>query len=100
MLLGERKDINRRNKLQLDYRSLKSTGHNVTWLIHTYHAVPLPCRTAKGLDCLSHLMYIVRPCLIHTCHAAPMPCHDHAVLKVTSQVHGSARHGYGMACLN
>jgi len=38
--------------------------------------------------CLSHLIYIVRPCLIHTCHAAPMPCCDHAVLlKVTAQ-HG------------
>jgi len=34
------------------------------------HAVPLPCRAAKGL---SHLIYTVRPCLIHTCHAAPMP---------------------------
>ena len=22
--------------------------------------------------CLSHLIYIVRPCMIHTCHAAPM----------------------------
>jgi hypothetical protein len=38
----------------------------------------------------------VRPCLIHTCHAAPMPCHDHAVLKATSQEHGTARHGHGM----
>jgi hypothetical protein len=30
------------------------------------------CRAAKGLKCLSHLIYTVRPCLIHTCHAAPM----------------------------
>ena len=36
--------------------------------------------------CLSHLIYIVRPCLIHTCHAMPMPCSDHAVLlKATAQ---------------
>ena len=50
------------------------------------HAVPLPCRAAKGLECLSHLIYTVRPCLIHTCHAAPMPCSDHAVfLKATAQ---------------
>jgi hypothetical protein len=36
--------------------------------------------------CLSHLIYIVRPCLSHTCHAAPMlspPCHS-------SQGHGTA----------
>jgi len=32
-----------------------------------------PCRGAKGLECLFHLIYTVRPCLIHTCHAAPMP---------------------------
>jgi hypothetical protein len=55
--------------------------------------MPRPCRAAKGLDCLSHLIYTVRPCLIHTCHAAPVPCHDHAVLKATSQGHGTARHG-------
>jgi hypothetical protein len=32
---------------------------------------------AKGLECLSHLIYTLRPCLIHTCHAMPMPrlCH-------------------------
>ena len=33
------------------------------------HAVHLPCRAAKGLECLSHLIYTVRPCRIHTCHA-------------------------------
>jgi hypothetical protein len=29
------------------------------------HAIPLPCRATKGLECLSHLIYTVRPCLIH-----------------------------------
>jgi hypothetical protein len=40
--------------------------------------------------------------LIHICHAAPVLCHDHAVLKATSQGHGTARHGrgMGMACVN
>jgi hypothetical protein len=52
------------------------------------HAVPMPCRAAKGLECLSHLTHTVRPCLIHTCHAAPMPCSDHAVLF---QGHSTAR---------
>jgi hypothetical protein len=60
--------------------------------------MPRPCRDAKGLYCLSHLMYTVRPCLIHTCHAAPVPCHDRAVLKATSQGNCTARHGHGMAC--
>jgi hypothetical protein len=47
--------------------------------------------------CLSHLIYIVQPCLIHTCHAmpcpcrahaAPMPCSDHAVLLKATAQHG------------
>ena len=50
------------------------------------HAVPLPCRAAKGLECLSHLVYTVQSCLIHTCHAMPLPCYDHAVLlKATAR---------------
>jgi hypothetical protein len=71
-------------------------------LIHTYHAVPLPCRVAKGkILCLSHLIYTVPPCLIHTCNAAPMSCPCHAttmpfckrLLKVTAQ------RGLGAACV-
>ena len=58
--------------------------------IHTLHAVPIPrpCRTAKRLECLSHLIYRVRPCLIHTCHAMPMPCSDHVVLLKATVQHG------------
>jgi hypothetical protein len=29
-----------------------------------------------------------------------VPYHDHAVLKATSQGHGTARQGHGMACVN
>jgi hypothetical protein len=60
-------------------------------IIHTY-AAPMPF--------LCHAVplrvYKVWSCLIHTYHAAPVPCHDHAVLKATSQGHGTARHGNGM----
>jgi hypothetical protein len=65
-------------------------------LIHTYHVVPQPSSVARGFDFLYQLIYTVRPCLIHTCHAAPVPCYDHAVLKVTSQGHSTARHGRGV----
>jgi hypothetical protein len=34
--------------------------------------------------------------LIHTYHAVPLPYHDHAVLKATSQDHGTAWHANGM----
>jgi hypothetical protein len=63
-------------------RTLKADSH----IACRAHAAPLPCRAAKGLECVSHFMYTVRPYLIHTCHAAPMPCSDHAVLlKATAQ---------------
>jgi hypothetical protein len=68
------------------------------------HAVPLSCRSAEALDCLSHLIY-VRPCLIHTCHAVPLQCHEYAFLNATSQGHGrfmavswQDRGGRVMAC--
>ena len=81
------------------------------------HSDPLPCRAAKGLECISHLIYTVRPCLIHTCHAMPMHCFDHAVLLKTTAQHGrgetavlccglekngmvTAWHGHGMASVN
>jgi hypothetical protein len=32
--------------------------------------------------------------------AVSLPCHDHAVLKATSQGHGTGRHENGMVCVN
>jgi hypothetical protein len=60
------------------------------------HAVPLQSHAAKGLECLSHLIYTVRPCLIHTCHSHAMlsPCRS-------SQGHGTAcpsRDGLWVTC--
>ena len=48
------------------------------------HAVPLPCRATNGLECLSHLIYTLRPSLIHSCHAMLRPWRS-------SQGHGTAR---------
>jgi hypothetical protein len=42
-------------------RGLKADSH----IACRAHAVPPPCRAAKGLESLSHLIYTVRPCLIH-----------------------------------
>jgi hypothetical protein len=55
------------------------------WIV----SFPLDLHSAAVFD--SHM-----PCRTH---AAPVPCHDHAVLKATSQSHGTARHGHGMACV-
>jgi hypothetical protein len=72
-------------KIQIDDKlSFKADSHIPC---HS-HAFALPCRSAKALDCLSHLIYTVRPCLIHTYHAVPLPCHEYAFLKATFQGHG------------
>ena len=39
------------------------------------HALPLPCRAAKDLECVFPIWYYtVRPYLIHACHAMLRPC--------------------------
>jgi hypothetical protein len=47
----------------------------------------IPCHEGFRL-CLS-------PFDLHSA-AVPVPCHDHAILKATSQGHGTVRHGHGM----
>jgi hypothetical protein len=60
-------------------------------LIHTCHAIPMPCCAAKGLDC-------VFPFDLHSVAVfdSPMPCPAHAILKLTSQGHGTAWAWRGM----
>ena len=60
------------------------------------HSVPRPCRATKHLECLSQLIYTVRPCLIHICHAAPMPCSDHAVLLKAMAQHSGRETACGL----
>jgi hypothetical protein len=68
------------------------------------HAVPLPCRAAKGLECVFPIWFTQCGCVWFT---LAMPCSDHAVfLKATAQ-HGLlstvlritawSEHGKGMA---
>jgi hypothetical protein len=59
----------------------------------------MPFRAAEGLECLSHLIHTVRPCLIHTCHAATMPCSDHAVLFKATAQHGRRETARGRPAL-
>jgi hypothetical protein len=61
------------------------------------HAIPLPCRAAKGLDCVLPIWFTQCGCVWFTRHAAPVTFHDHAVPKATSQGHGTAQHRHGMA---
>src|SRR5215475_4105924 len=59
-----------------------------------YNAVPLPCRSAKGLDCDFPIRFTqCVPCLIHTYHAVPMPFPCHATnMPLTA----GSWHGRGM----
>ena len=71
----------------------------------------MPCRQEFRM-CLSHLIYVVRPCLIHTCHAHAMlrPCrssqgHSTAVSRrpccaVALRRTAWSEHGIGMASVN
>jgi hypothetical protein len=69
-------------------RRIHSTLKTDSHIACRAHAVPLPCRAAKGLECLSHLIYTVRPCLI-----SHLPCRTHAMLRLccSSQGHSTAR---------
>ena len=92
------------------------------------HAVPLPCRAPKGLECVFPIWFTQcdHVCfkLTMSCHAMPfhahsmpMPCSDHAVLLKATAQHGrreaavlccglekigmvGAWHGHGMASVN
>ena len=49
-------------------------------LIHTYHAVPLPCRVAKGLDCVFTVCFTQCGRVWFT-HAMSCPCRAPVVLR-------------------
>jgi hypothetical protein len=64
----------------------------------------MPCHSSQGFDCVFHI-YIHSAAVFDShmpcrARAVPMPCHDHAVLKLTSQDHGTARHGNDVVCVN
>ena len=74
------------------------------------HSVPLPSHAAEDIECLSHLIYTVRPCLIQTCHAHAMiqPCrssqgHNTAVSRLPCcavALRRTAWSEHGMASVN
>jgi hypothetical protein len=59
--------------------------------------MPFPCRAKKGLNCIFPIWF-AQCGRVWITHAMPRPCH--AVLKATSQGHGTARNRRGMACVN
>jgi hypothetical protein len=79
----------------------KPVSVNLSRLIHTNHAVPMPhpCRAAKGLDCVFPILIAqcgrvwFTPSMPASCHAKTMPLWKR-LLKTTAQC------GMGMACVN
>ena len=65
--------------------------------IHIKHAVPLPCRAAKGLECVFPIWFTQCGRVWFT---LAMPCSDHAVLLKATTQHGRtswSEHGMDMA---
>jgi hypothetical protein len=76
-------------------------GH--LWLIHTYHAVPmprpwrsLPCRAAKGLDCVFAIWFTECGRVWFT-HSMPRPCHATTMPFWQRRLNSTAQRGMGMA---
>jgi hypothetical protein len=75
--------------------SLKANSH----IPCRYHAAPMP------FPCPAVPLRVYSVSFPFNLHSAAvfdshMPCHDHAVLKATSQSHGTTRHGHDMVCVN
>jgi hypothetical protein len=68
--------------------ALKTNSH----IPFSPHAIPLPCHVAKSLDCVSHLIYKVQPCLIHMCHATAMPFWKQLLKAMAQRGLGTAWH--------
>jgi hypothetical protein len=60
--------------------------------IHTYHTVPMPCRSAKGLDCV--FPFDLHSAAVFDSH---IPCHSPAMPRICRSESdlSRSRHGHG-----
>jgi hypothetical protein len=58
-----------------------SQYHAVT-MPHPCRFPAMPCRAAKGLDCVFPILFTLWPFLLYTRHAAPVPYHDRALPRM------------------
>jgi hypothetical protein len=65
-------------------------------LIHTYHAVPLPCRSAMGLDWVFPIWFTQCGCVWFT-HAMPLPCQATTMPFWKQPLKATAQRGMGTA---
>jgi hypothetical protein len=65
-------------------------------LIHTYHAVPLPCRAPKGLYCVFPIWFTQCGRVWFT-HAMPPPCRSHTMPFWKRLLKATAQRGMGTA---
>jgi hypothetical protein len=66
-------------------------------LIHTYHAVPAPCRAAKCIDHVCPIRFTQCGRVWFT-HAMPRPCHATSMPFWKRILKSTAQRGMGMAC--
>jgi hypothetical protein len=70
--------------------------HRFLRLFHTYHAVPLPCRAAEGLDCVFPVWFTQCSRVWFT-HAIALPCRARAMPRPCSESDFSRRHSAALA---
>jgi hypothetical protein len=66
-------------------------------LIHTYHAVPLPCRVAKGLNCVFPIWFTQcdRVWFTNAMPPVPLPCHASTTPLWKRPLKATAQRGMG-----
>jgi len=71
------------------HRTLKADSH----IACCAHVVPLPCRAAKGLECVFPIWFTQCGCVWFT---LAMPCSDHAILLKATAQHGHRETACGL----
>jgi hypothetical protein len=87
-------NINKNSVYEKIQMKLKANSHTPC----CSHATPMPCGTAKGLHCISILIYTMRP--VWFTHAMPRLCHATTMPFWKRLLKATAQRGMGMARVN
>jgi hypothetical protein len=60
--------------------------------------MPFPCRAVSLGVQIVPFPFDLHSVAMFNSHVMPCPCRAHAIVKATSQGHGTQQYGHGMAC--